>query len=186
MSKFGAVALMAACLSLGGWLASTQVEAATYTVDTKIGEALLGNSGTATEASALASILGVDVSTLALIESNTSPAAALDDAGNWFLDVNPDTPGWFMLKFGIGGTSATADHFFFQNIAELTKLVWTDSLVQGLTGGCNNCNIERLSHYNTYNPTAIPLPGGLLLFLTGLGGVGFMGRLRSKRQHAMA
>ena len=77
--------------------------------------------------------------------------------GGWYIDVAPAAPGYFALKFGIGGTSATADTFYFMNIADLTKLVWTNDQVQFLTGGdcgaknADACNIGRLSHYVGFN-----------------------------------
>jgi hypothetical protein len=36
------------------------------------------------------------------------------------------------------------------------------------------------------NPTPIPLPAGLLLFLSGLAGIGFLGRYKARRQQAAA
>lgn len=173
--------LTGACAVFGLVMLVFSQPAAALTVDTKIGEALLGNSGDATEAQALADILGIDVNTLSLVEKNNAPAAVLD-GGNWVIDVNPDQPSYFLLKFGIGGLSVTADTFFFANIAELTKLVFTDSQVQGITGatGCNNCNIGRLSHYTDFNATVVPLPAALPLFAGGLGLMGLFGWRRKR------
>jgi hypothetical protein len=109
--------------------------------------------------------------------------AFVNAPSQWYLDVAPTEPGYFLLKFGTGGTSATADTFFFQNIGEMTKLVWSDSQVQFLSGGGgNNTNIGRLSHYTTYDPSItsaqIPEPGTLALLGLGLAAFG----IRRKRK----
>jgi hypothetical protein len=147
---------------------------AAFIVDTKIGEALLGNSGDATELAAMESFAGN--SNLIQDLKITAPTAVSNGATSWYLDVAPTEPGFFLLKFGIGGTSATADHFFFQNIGELTKLVWDNSQVQNLTSGVGNLNIGRLSHYVTYDPptpqTGVPEPVTLALFGIGLAALG--------------
>jgi hypothetical protein len=185
MSTFGVTALLkgaAVGLALVVTSISTPSIAATYTVDTKIGEALLGNSGEATEKNALAGFLGVDPDTLVQDEKNEAPTATQDDAGNWFIDVAPATPGYFLLKFGIGGLAGiTADTFFFTNIGELTKLVFTSAQVQGIIEGCTNCNEGRLSHYTTFNSAAIPIPPALLLFASGIAGLAFLGRRRKSK-----
>ena len=50
--------------------------------------------------------------------------------------------------------------------------------VQGLLGGASQSYIS--------NPTPIPLPAGLLLFLSGLAGVGFLGRYKARRTEIAA
>ena len=170
-------------------LALPIAHAATFGLDNKIGEALLGNSGDATEKQALADALGIDVSEVTLVSKVSSGIGATQNEGTideWFIDVAPAEPGFYLLKFGIGGISATADTFFFENVAELTKLVWSNSQVQGITGSttCNNCNIGRLSHYTSLDVVGdpqgdpLPEPGIMLLFSLGLAAFGFAKRSR--------
>ena len=164
-------------------LAAPSVCAMPFGIDHKVGEANLGNSGDAAEKQALADILGVDVSTLVQDQKidNANSLAVANGTDSWYIDVNPNTPGWFLLKFGTGGInpSPTADHFYFKNIAELDKLVWRNDQVQNLSGGGgNNTNIGRLSHYTTYDPNSVPEPLTLGLMGIGLIGVGGTRRLR--------
>lgn len=180
-------------LALG--FAGTQAHA--LILDNKIGEAKLANSGEATELNALNSILtnlGIAAGNLTLdfkLEQMDVGFNVKADSvsGQWVIDTAPAQPGYFLLKFGIGGTTATADTFFFENIGELTQLVFSNEQVQFLTGGnCarnnNACNIGRLSHYSTFGSTppfvVIPEPTALLLMGIGLIALGF-GRRRALR-----
>ncbi len=175
---------------------------AAYTPDTLLGSATLGSSGEQTEEEwleglALAGDLELDP---------TAGVVAYDAVNNnWFIDVNPDEPGYFTLKFGVGN-SGLATHYAFTNIAELTKLVWTDGQVNGLMsstsasgctftissgeqGGTEACG--KLSHFRVAGSsstgvpsgsTGTPEPGSGTLALLGLGllGAGFVKRRKAQ------
>jgi hypothetical protein len=161
-------------------LFAAQAQAAVYTLDTFLFSNDLGNSGDATEEAALETFLKADVTMDDKVITNV---ASKDEAGNWYIDVAPDEPGYFLLKFGTG--PGTADHYYFQNIGELTKLVFTNDQVGGLIG--TGTAAMHLSHYVTYNgdgggdPTGgnVPEPGTLAL--AGLGLLAAVAASRRKR-----
>ena len=188
-----------ALLSLATLLAfSTSASAALIVPDTKIGEAKMANSGDAQELALLRAFSGEASLTLYSkldVDAGDAGSAVQSASGIWML-TDLKAPGYYALKFGIGGTTATADTFFFRNTGDLTQLVWANEQVQYLTGGAcaknqNKCNIGRLSHYTTsigaqpepeLPATEVPEPAGLAL--TGLGllmaGVATTRRRRSK------
>src|SRR5512146_1239764 len=72
---------------------------AAFIVDTKIGEALLGNSGDATELAKMEEF--ANNSNLIQDLKIDSFTAIANGPSGWYLDVAPTEPGYFLLKFGI-------------------------------------------------------------------------------------
>jgi hypothetical protein len=158
--------------------------AAPIVTDIKVGEAKLANSGDAAELELLRLLAGDSSLMLddkvAAGSGDAIATAVAGMSGTWML-TDLSGPGYFALKFGTGGTNASATTFFFRNTGDLTQLVWTNAQVQFLTGGAcannqNKCNIGRLSHYTTAAalddtpppPVKVPEPGSMALLGLGL------------------
>ncbi len=144
--------------------------AVTYTVDNLIGQIDSANSGQAYEEQQLELACACDVTLLTNVDY-TNVQVLQDDAGSNFIDVAPNTPGYFLLKFGNPGAN---DMFFFQNIGELSKLVWTDGLLA--EAGLTERHFDSISHYAITSSGNVPEPTSLLLLGAGVVGVSLLRR----------
>lgn len=143
-------------------------------VDTITAWALLGNSGTE-EDNWLASNGFVEADEPYLGSSLTWNNI---EGTIWAAQLN-DSPGFYFIKIGIGGTSILFDHFIYQNNVSLNYLVI--DLKDWYVGTNvpvpfpNNINVERVSHVG--EGTSVPEPATILLL-----GLGLMGLAGAKRK----
>jgi len=114
--------LASALLSVGALttLSATAHATPILAVDVKIGETRTGNSSDAAELDMLRTLSG-NKSLFLTGKTDadvTSASAAPGMPGAWYL-TDLTQPGYFALKFGTGGTNATATTFFFRNTGDL-------------------------------------------------------------------
>jgi hypothetical protein len=95
------------------------------------------------------------------------------------INITPNAPGYFLLKFGTGNTGN--DMLVFQNLADLNYLVWTDTQLSAALVPSNHVN--SISHYTfggtSTTTTTVPEPATLSLLGLGLLGLGAARRRRS-------
>ena len=142
--------------------------AVTYTLDTVIGAIDSTSSGQPYEDAQLEAACGCTVTLLSNV-NYTDAQVQQDSAGSNFINVAPNTPGYFLLKFGNPGAN---DMFFFRNIGELDKLVWTDG--QLAKYGLTEQHFNSISHYAITSSGNVPEPTSLLLLGAGIAGVSLM------------
>lgn len=145
--------------------------AVTYTVDTLIGAIDSNSSGQSYEEQQLEAACSCDV-TLQTNVNLSNLGVFNDDAGNNYIDIAPNTPGYFLLKFGNGNNPT--DMFFFLNIGELDKLVWTDAQLG--EAGLSERHYDSISHYAITSSGNVPEPTSFLLLGAGVAGVSLMRR----------
>jgi hypothetical protein len=158
-------ALLASVALIGATL-FVPTQAAALTVDTLIGAIASASSGQAYEEAQLEAACGCNVTLLSNVNLDNSQVQHDVGPPNVnFIDVAPSTPGYFLLKFGTGNSGN--DMFFFQNVGELTKLVWTDALL--IANGLPDDHIQSISHYAITSDSDPSVPEPTTLVLLGLG-----------------
>ena len=151
-------------------------------LDTVIGAINSDNSGQAYEEAqleaAISNYTGTATNITLLTNVNTPSGFTTADGVNRFVNVNPATPGYYILKFGNGNDPI--DMLFMLNNVSLGYLAWSDADM--IANGIGSNHVQSLSHYAITNETggggggggggSAPEPGSLALVGLALLGVG--------------
>lgn len=163
-------------------LSGAAAQAAVYNVDPLRCTLTLANSGDANELNAIAncmnttngtSLTGSDL-VLDTALKGSQQTIQTDANDSFFVDLGTDRMGFFMLKFG--NNSSGFRNYIFENLAEYSKLVWTNDQIGDImvttdcfqTGG--DCKLSHIS-FATDPSAQVPLPATGLLLLGGIGGL---------------
>lgn len=166
MKKFGQMAGKAlAAFALAGCGLSAQAVLMISGVDVGVKDTVIGkidsaNSGQAYEEAQLeAAILaysGVATNITLLSNVDTPTGSPTADGGYRYVDVNPATPGYYLLKFGNG--NSPIDMLFMLNNDALRYLAWSDADM--IANGISSNHVQSLSHYAITNETGGGSGGG--------------------------
>jgi PEP-CTERM motif-containing protein len=181
LSILKAVFLAAALVAFSGRAQALTINGTDVgTLDTVMGAIASAQSGQAYEEQQLeAAILAytgtaVDVTLVSNITINN--AAIVSEGGNNYINVSPNEPGYYVLKFGTGNTGN--DMFFMLNEVFLQYLAWSDA--QLIAFGLPSNHVDSISHY-TFGGTPTTVPEPATLILLGCGLVGLVAVRRSRR-----
>lgn len=146
--------------------------------DTLLGSSALPNSGAATELAWVQTFfpgetVNVTTTTTAVDWTETSLA------GTYAFKLSDD-PADFFIKIGTGNTGSDVDHFMFQNNIETG---WAVIALSDLNiNNIENFDVGRISHVGEVGGgTQVPEPSMLLLFGSGLLGLGLFGRKKFRK-----
>ena len=129
----------------------------------------LPNSGTQTELDWVNSVLGTSFTADVVTITTAADWTAVDGTNFWAFSLQTD-PAYFFIK--TGAKPGDPDHFLFTNNDSLdwAVIALSDLNIESVT------NVGKISHVGEVGGTSVPEPGMLMLFGTGLLGLGIFGR----------
>ncbi|KGJ96664.1 PEP-CTERM sorting domain-containing protein [Colwellia psychrerythraea] len=148
-------------------------------VDEFIASTTLANSGDNAELSWVRDILQDQSITLdEKYNSSGSDWSLVTNEADVYSTALINTPGYFLLKFGVGQTGVNS-HFLFKNVGDMAFGVIDFSLA-GIVPNGKKFTIDRISHVDEFTATppqtSIPEPMTISLFALGV-----LGLARRKR-----
>ena len=139
--------------------------------DTLLSSIALANSGNAEQAWLESLFPG---ETIVITNTTAVNWTQVDGLTNTFAFNLSDDPANFFVKIGTGNTGSNIDHFLFQNNANTG---WAVIALSDLNvNNINHFDVGRISHIGEIGTSKVPEPGMLILFGSGLLGLGIFGR----------